>query len=174
MIQRVTYATGSIIIIIIPPAPSTDAKASLGIFLPLNFDGAGQPRPDLRCGLDRDLDVMDPCAQMIRSDLEVGHHNLILVWPLCFLFIVISCRQKVPSHVFGGTYDLSSDLCPVNARIHGFVHQAADHYVVTSNHVESMRCFRALFRVVLGSDHAFDGFLEDEVGDLIARHERAY
>jgi hypothetical protein len=152
-----------------------DAKASLGIFLPLHLDGAGQPRPDLRCGLDRDLDVMDQCAQMVRSDLEVGHSNLILLWPFyVLLFIVISCQQKVPSHVFGGTYDLSSDLCPVNARIHSFVHQAADHYIVTSNHVESMRCFRALFRVVLGSDHAFDGFLEDEVGDLIARHERAY
>ena len=76
--------------------------------------------------------------------------------------------------MFSGTNDLSSDLRPVYARIHGFIHQAADHDVVASNHVKSMRCFRALFRVVLGSDHALDGFLEDEVGDLVARHERAY
>jgi hypothetical protein len=112
----------------------------------------------------------------VRSDLEVGHSNLIL--PVACLSSLCSSSlfagKKIPSHVFGRTYDLSPDLCPVNARIHGFVHQAADHDVVASNHVQSMRCFRALFRVVLGSDHAFDGFLEDEVGDLVARHERAY
>jgi hypothetical protein len=65
-----------------------DAKASLGIFLPLHFDGAGQPRPGLRCGLDRDLDVM------VRSDLEVGHSNLFLLW---YLFILSCSSHLLPT-----------------------------------------------------------------------------
>lgn len=108
--------------------------------------------------------------------LKAGHSNL---YPSCGLvFYFVRChlllKARLPSHVFGGPNDLSSDLCPVNARIHGLVHQAADHNVVASDHVQSMRCFRALFRIVLRPDHAFDGILEDEVGDLVARHECAY
>jgi hypothetical protein len=94
-------------------------KASLGIFLPLHFLMAPVSLVRItRRGLDRDfLMRWSHVPKWFRSDLAIGHSNLILLMA-CLSSLVRHLSlpaSKAPSHVFGGTYDLSSDLSPVNA-----------------------------------------------------------
>lgn len=80
---------------------------------------------------------------------------------------------EAPSHMLRAPNNLAPNLCPVDARVHVLVHQAAYHDVVSSDHVQSVRSFYARLWVVGGSNYAFNRVLEYEIGDLVARNEGA-
>ena len=72
-----------------------------------------------------------PCARACDRPCH-GHSNL----RVAIDFRLSTTEKKIlPSYVFCAADDVSSDLCPINAGVHGLIHQSADDHVVTSNHV---------------------------------------
>lgn len=73
------------------------------------------------------------------------------------------------SDVLGSANDFSSDLRPVYTRIHFLVNEPCHDHIVASYHVQSMRLFDALLRIIWRPDDAFDCVLQNDVCELVAR-----
>lgn len=70
--------------------------------------------------------------------------------------------------MLGCANDLPSDLFPIDAIVQLFIDQADYGDVVASDQIQAMLDLRTRLWVVGWSDDSFDGFVQDNVGHLVA------
>ena len=63
---------------------------------------------------------------------------------------------------------IAPDFGPVDFTIHLFIQKTAYYHILASYQVEPMWDFFAVFRIIMGSDDAFDGVFKDEIRQLVA------
>ena len=100
--------------------------------------------------------------------LQVTHQFMLRSVPLPKLFDAFPRAPPGPSHMLNSPNHLSTHFRPVDAVVEVFVNQAADSDVVASDEVETVTDFRAWLGVILGSNNSFNGFIQDDVGELVA------
>lgn len=69
--------------------------------------------------------------------------------------------------------DLAPNLRPINTLVQLLIHQPTDNNIIAPHQVQAMRLLGGRLVVALLADDTLDGVGEDEVGDLVARHEGA-
>lgn len=69
--------------------------------------------------------------------------------------------------------NLAPNLRPINTLVQLLIHQPTDNNIIAPHQVQAMRLLGGRLVVALLADDTLDGVGEDEVGDLVARHEGA-
>ena len=98
---------------------------------------------------------------------------------LCFQLIPWSLPPSeyvpliVPSYMLCPSNHLPSHSRPVDAIIEIFFNQTTYRNIVTPDEIKAMANFGAWFWVVLRANDSFDGFVQDNVGNLVAGEQGA-
>jgi len=75
--------------------------------------------------------------------------------------------------VFDTSDHTSPDLLPVYTGVKLFIDQAAQRDILSSYQIQAMTDFGTWLWIIRGSYNAFDGLVEDEIGQLVAGQQCA-
>ena len=75
--------------------------------------------------------------------------------------------------MFSAADHVASYLPPVDTFIEFLVDQTTNGNVVASDKVQAMGSLRARFRIICGTNDALDGFIQHDIGQLVAGQKNA-
>ena len=80
----------------------------------------------------------------------------------------------IPSSVLYPSHDIAPNLRPVDLTIQLLIQKPTNSHVLPPYQIKPMRYLFALFCIIVGAYHPFNGILEDDIGQLIAGEEGPY